>query len=95
MAFDMNGNLSDTIDKAKVFVVVDDSVKPVEVKTNGIYSLKMYTDDYNIGDFVRGTSNNKDKNIIAVGTKTVDPYTNLDLVGRIVGKDKDIAKVLI
>ena len=95
MAFDMNGNLSDTIDKAKVFVVVDDSVKPVEVKTNGIYSLQMYTDDYDIGDFVMGTSNNMDKNIIAVGSKTVDRYTNPDLVGRIVGKDKDIAKVLI
>ena len=91
MSFDMNGDLSDTIDKARVFVIVDDSVKPVEVRTHGIYWVQMYSEDYMIGDYVYGKSNNIDKNIIAVGSHMNNEY----VVGRVIGKNKDIAKVLI
>ena len=95
MAFDMNGDLSDTIDKAKVFVIVDDSVTPVEVKTTGIYELKMYSNEFKIGDYVVGSSDNNSKDIIAVATPLDDTWIHDDIVGRIIGKDDDIAKVLI
>ena len=44
-----------------------------------------------IGDYVYGKSNNIDKNIIAVGSHV----SNEQVVGRVIGKNKDIAKVLI
>jgi hypothetical protein len=92
MAFNSNGDLSDTTDKAKVYVIVDDTVKPVQVKSTGIYNVKMYSDVFEVGDYVMGTNNNKDKNIIAVANTTKEANT----VGRIIGKvDNNIAKVLI
>ena len=92
MAFNMDGDLSDTTDKAKVYVIVDDTVKPVQVKSTGIYNVKMYSDIFEVGDYVMGTNNNKDKNIIAVANTTKEANT----VGRIIGRvDNNIAKVLI
>jgi len=92
MAFNSNGDLSDTTDKAKVYVIVDDTVKPVQVKSTGIYNVKMYSDIFEVGDYVMGTNNNKDKNIIAVANTTKEANT----VGRIIGRvDNNIAKVLI
>jgi hypothetical protein len=92
MAFNSNGDLSDTTDKAKVYVIVDDTVKPVQVKSTGIYNVKMYSDVFEVGDYVMGTNNNKDKNIIAVANTTKEANT----VGRIIGRvDNNIAKVLI
>ena len=88
MAFDMNGDLSDTIDKARVFVIVDDSVKPVEVRTHGIYWVQMYSEDYMIGDYVYGKSNNIDKNIIAVSSHV----SNEQVVGRVIGKNKVVCR---
>lgn len=96
MAFNLNGDLSDTIDKARVFVLVDVDVDPVEVKSTGIYMLELYSDDFNIGDYVVGTSDNKNKSIIAVATPTKDTYNHDEIVGRIIGRQsKKIAKVLI
>lgn len=92
MAFNSNGDLSDTTDKAKVYVIVDDTVKPVQVKSTGIYNVKMYSNVFEVGDYVMGTNNNKDKNIIAVANTTKEANT----VGRIIGRvDNNIAKVLI
>jgi len=92
MAFNMDGDLSDTTDKAKVYVIVDDTVKPVQVKSTGIYNVKMYSNVFEVGDYVMGTNNNKDKNIIAVANTTKEANT----VGRIIGRvDNNIAKVLI
>lgn len=92
MAFNSNGDLSDTTDKAKVYVIVDDTVKPVQVKSTGIYNVKMYSNVFEVGDYVMGTNNNKDKNIIAVANTTKESNT----VGRIIGRvDNNIAKVLI
>jgi|TARA_R110000803_G_C11833241_1_gene303581 hypothetical protein len=96
MAFNADGDLSDTIDKAKVYVIVDDTVVPVEVKTTGIYNIEMYSEDFKVGNYVVGTSNNKSKDIIAVATPIKDTWVHDDIVGRIIGKvENNIAKVLI
>lgn len=96
MAFDTNGDLSDLVDKARVFVLVDDSIKPVAVRTTGIYSLKMYSNDFKIGDYVVGTCNNTNGDIIAVATPSKDTYNHDEIVGRIIGRQTHkIAKVLI
>ena len=41
MAFNNEGKLSDTITKAKVFVVVKEG-NPVRVRTDGVFDIEMY-----------------------------------------------------
>ena len=94
MAFNNEGKLSDTIDKARVFVVVKEG-NPVRVRTDGVFDIEMYG-PFNIGDYVAGKSNNINDNIIAISLPPVDkPRYSHNIVGRIVGKDNKIAKVLI
>ena len=56
----------------------------------------MYSEDFKVGNYVMGTSNNKSKDIIAVATPIKDTWVHDDIVGRIIGKvENNIAKVLI
>ena len=55
----------------------------------------MYSNEFKIGDYVVGSSDNNSKDIIAVATPLDDTWIHDDIVGRIIGKDDDIAKVLI
>ena len=94
MAFDDKGNLSDTIERAKVYVVVKEG-NPVRVRTDGVFDIEMYG-AFNIGDYVAGTSNNMNNNIIAVSLPPDSSQYNHSIVGRIIGKKTDkIAKVLV
>tara|TARA_R110002020_G_scaffold353089_2_gene566068 strand:- start:607 stop:894 length:288 start_codon:yes stop_codon:yes gene_type:complete len=95
MAFDDKGNLSDTIERAKVYVVVKEG-DPVRVRTDGVFDIEMYS-PFNIGDYVAGKSNNYNSSIIAVSIPPNDvAQYNHSIVGRIIGKKTDkIAKVLV
>ena len=93
MAFNSQGDLIDHFEGCQVFVVVEDT-KPARVMSEGVYSL-IVENSFEIGDYVIGGCNS-DKMIVPIAIKK-DSYdlNKHEIIGRIVSKDINIARVMI
>ena len=93
MAFNGNGELIDMNDNCKVYVVVEMS-KPVKVMSEGVYSLQVDT-HFEIGDYIMGGGKSKQPIFaIPIDKEGYDAFKH-QVVGRIVGKNGNLAKVMI
>lgn len=93
MAFNSKGDLIDHYEDCKVFVVTEDSV-PARVMSEGVYTL-LIDNSFEIGDYVIGACNsNKDIVATAINKGSYD-INKHEIIGKIVGKDINVARVMI
>ena len=93
MAFNNTGDLIDTNDYCKVFVVVEKSI-PVKVMSEGVYSLQVDT-HFEIGDYIMGGGKPKEPIFAIPISKDMYDSHKHEIIGRVVGKNGNLAKVMI